>query len=428
MTDTSAPTGRDGRFETIVPAAEDLDAGDPLACWRDRFVVDDPDLAYLDGNSLGRLPLATERRLRDLVARGWGGRLVRGWEEWLSMPAAVGDLLGTGVLGAGTGEVIVSDSTTVNLYKLASAALAARPGRHTILMARDEFPTDRYIAEGLARRDGFRVRWLDPDPVEGITTRDVEDALDPDVALLILSHVSYRTAAIADVPAIGSLVRDAGALTIWDLSHAAGAVPVELERWQADLAVGCTYKYLHGGPGAPAWLFVRRSLQDQLRSPIQGWFGQRDQFGMGPSYDPAPGIGGWLTGTPGILALACVEEGARLVIEAEMERIRAKSVALTEYAIGLFDRHLAAVGCALGSPRDPRRRGSHVAIRHPAARELCARMAAGGVVTDFREPDSIRLGLAPLTTRFVDVRRAVDLLRSLLDDGAGRETVGRHQP
>ena len=289
MTDTRAAAGRDGTIETIVPDAKDLDAGDPLAPWRERFIVEDPDLAYLDGNSLGRLPLATERRLRDLVARGWGGRLVRGWEEWLSMPAAVGDLLGTGVLGARPGEVIVSDSTTVNLYKLASAALAARPGRHTILVARDEFPTDRYVAEGLARREGCRVRWLDPDPVEGITARDVEDALDPDVALLVLSHVSYRTAAIADVPAIGSLVTEAGGLTIWDLSHSAGAVPVELDRWGAELAVGCTYKYLHGGPGAPAWLFVRQSLQEELRSPIQGWFGQRDQFAWGRRTSRHPG-------------------------------------------------------------------------------------------------------------------------------------------
>jgi kynureninase len=393
--------------------AASLDAADPLAAFGDRFVVDDPGLIYLDGNSLGRLPRVTAERLERLAREEWGGELVRGWDHWLTLPTRVGDALAGPILGARPGEVVVSDSTTVNLYKLALAALEARPGRRAIVTDRDNFPTDRYVLEGLAAARGLEIRWLAANPVDGPGVADVAGVLDADVALVTLSHVNYRSAAIADMAAITRLARDAGALTLWDVSHSAGSVPVELEAAGADLAVGCTYKYLNAGPGAPAFLYVRSALQGEVRNPIQGWFGQRDQFAMGQGYDPAPGIASWLTGTPTILALAAVEVGAALVAEAGIDAIRAKGVALTEYAIALHDAWLAPLGFSLGSPRDPARRGAHVAVRHPDARHLSTALIAGGVVPDFREPDSIRLGLSPLTTSFSHVRTGIDRLREL---------------
>jgi kynureninase len=393
--------------------ARDLDAADPLARFLDRFVIRDADLIYLDGNSLGRLPRATAERLERLVQEEWAGELVRGWDHWIDLPTGVGDALGAGLLGARPGEVIVCDSTTVNFYKLAVAALAARPGRRVVVTDRDNFPTDRYVLEGLAAAHDLELRWITADPVDGPQPRDVAAVLDGDVALLALSHVNYRSAAIADMAEITRLAHDAGALALWDLSHSAGAIEVELETSGADLAVGCTYKYLNAGPGAPAFLYVRGALEPQLRNPIQGWFGRRDQFAMGQGYEPAPGIASWLTGTPTIAALAAVEEGIRLVAEAGIEAIRAKGVALTDYAIELHDAWLAPLGFTLGSPRDAARRGAHVAVRRPDAKRLCEELIEAGVVTDFREPDSIRLGLSPLTTSFADVRTATDRLRGL---------------
>ena len=394
--------------------ARALDAGDPLAGFRDRFVVGDPDLVYLDGNSLGRLPRATVERLERTIRVEWGGELVRGWEHWLDEPGRVGELIGLGLLGARPDETIVSDSTTVNLYKLALAALTARPGRRSMVVTRDEFPTDRYVLQGLAGARDLAIRWLDADPVEGPTAADVAALLDDNVALVVLSLVNYRSAAIADLAAVSAAVHAVGAVVLWDLSHAVGAIPIDLEAAGADLAIGCTYKYLNGGPGAPAFLYVRTARQAELRTPIQGWFGQRDQFAMGPTWDPAPGIRGWLAGTPGILALAAVEEGVRLTTEVGIRPIRAKSEALTAFAIELLDARLAPLGCSLGSPRDGARRGAHVAFRHPEARRLTAALIARGVVPDFREPDVVRFGLPPLTTRFADVAAGVEALADLL--------------
>lgn len=391
-----------------------LDAGDPLAAFRDRFVIDDPDLVYLDGNSLGRLPRATVERLERLVRDEWGGELVRAWDHWLDEPARVGELIGTNLIGARPDETIVGDSTTVNLYKLAAAALEARGGRTTVVAAGDEFPTDRYVLEGLASARDLTIRWLASDPVEGPTLNDLRAALDETVALVVLSLVNYRSASVADLAGITELAHQAGALILWDLSHAVGVMPIALESAGADLAVGCTYKYLNGGPGAPAFLYVRQARQAELRTPIQGWFGQRDQFAMGPRFDPQHGIRGWLAGTPGILALAAVEEGTRLSAEAGMEAVRAKAIALTEFAVEQLDERLAPLSCSLGSPRDPARRGAHVAIRHPHALGLTAALGARGVVADFRAPDSIRFGLPPLTTRFADVAAGVDALAELL--------------
>jgi kynureninase len=398
------------------PAA--LDAADPLAAFRDRFAFSNPNLVYLDGNSLGRLPRATVERLAAVIGEEWGGELIRGWDHWIDEPRRVGDLLATEILGARPGEAIVSDSTTVNFYKLARAALAAREGRRIVVTDRANFPTDRYVLEGLTADGSVEIAWLDPDPIDGPQPDEVASVLEKhpgDVALVTLSHVNYRSAAIADMAAITQLAHDAGALVLWDLSHSAGSVEVDLDGTGVDLAVGCTYKYLNGGPGAPAWLYVRKSLQAELRNPIQGWFGQRDQFAMGQGYEPRPDIGAWLTGTPGVLGLAAAEVGIRLVAEAGMTAIRAKGIALTEYAIALVDERLAPLGVTVGSPRPAARRGAHVAVRHPDAPRLTAGLIDAGVIPDFRAPDSIRLGLSPLTTSFADVARGIAALQRLLE-------------
>ena len=401
------------------PAALDaaaLDAADPLAPFRRRFVIPDPELVYLDGNSLGRPPLRAIERVARVTTEEWAGQLIRGWDHWLEAPRRIGDLLGTGLLGANPDEVVICDSTTLNFYRLASAALDARPGRRIIVTDRANFPTDRYVLEGLARDRDREIAWLDPDPIDGPTVDDVEAVLrrhQGDVALVTLSHVNYRSAAIADLPAITDLAHAAGALVLWDLSHSAGSVPVGLAEHGVDLAVGCTYKYLNGGPGAPAFLYIRSELQAELPNPIQGWFGQADQFEMGQGFRPMAGIGGWLTGTPGMLGLAAAEEGIRVSVEAGIEAIRAKGVGLTEYAIALHDAWLAPLGFTLGSPRDSARRGSHVSVRRADARQLTEALIEAGVIPDFRAPDSIRLGLSPLTTSFGDVARGIATLARL---------------
>jgi kynureninase len=394
-------------------AAEALDAADPLAAFRDRFVIDDPSLLYMDGNSLGRLPIATERRLAELVRSEWGVELIRGWDHWLTLPGEVGDGLGGALLGAAAGQVVVSDSTTVNLYKCAAAALDARPERRVIVTDSENFPTDRYVVEGLARQRGLTMRMVKSDPVERLTAEMVSDAIDDDVALVTFSHVSFASSAIADIAAITDLAHQAGALVLWDLSHTVGSYPVELDASNVDLAVGCTYKYVNAGPGAPAFLYVNRARQAELRQPIWGWFGQRDQFEMGPAYDPEPGIAQFLVGTSPVLGLAAVDEGVKLLAEAGIDRLREKGVALTSFLIELHDAWLAELEFRVGSPRDSAMRGSHVSLRHPEARKLCAALIERGVIPDFRTPDRVRFGPAPITTRFVEVWDAMDCLRSL---------------
>jgi kynureninase len=400
---------------TGVDRAKELDAADPLGAFRSRFAMPDPALVYLDGNSLGRPSIAALDAI-ERTAGTWAESLIRGWTDdaWLDAPLRVGDRLATGVLGAQAGEVAVTDSTTVNLYRLAAAALDAQRPRRVVVIERSEFPTDRYVVEGLARERDLEIRWLEGDPIEGFSTEDVVAAGDTDIALLILSAVNYRSAAVVDIAAVTAAARSAGVLVLWDLSHAAGSIPVELRASGADLAVGCTYKYLNGGPGSPAFLYVRRELQRILRPPIQGWFAQRNQFEMGPHFEPRDGIGGWLVGTPGIIGLAAVEAGVELIAEAGMERIRAKSIALTEYAIELFDEWLAPLGCSLGSPRDAARRGAQVSVRHPDAGRLTAQLIERDVIPDFRAPDSVRMGLSPLTTSFEEVHRGLSTLRACL--------------
>jgi kynureninase len=388
-------------------SAAALDAADPLAPFRDEFAIADDGVVYLDGNSLGRLPFATLGRIERVVANEWGRGLIGSWDHWIDLPTRVGDLLGASLLGARPGEVVVGDSTTVNIYKLASAALDARPDRRVVVTDTANFPTDRYVLEGLVAARGLELRFVR-------SMDELGDALRDDVALVSLSHVGYRSAAMADMAVVTWLVHEVGALVLWDLCHSAGAVPVDLTGTGADFAVGCTYKYLNAGPGAPAFSYVRAELQPLVRQPIWGWFGQREPFEMGPAYDPASGIRQQLAGTPNVVGLVSVEEGVRLLARAGIDRLRAKSVALCELAISLFDAWLAPLGFELESPRAAEQRGSHVSVRRDDARELCRRLLEeAGVVPDFRTPDAIRLGFAPLSTRFVDVWDGMDRLRGL---------------
>ena len=395
--------------------AQDLDAADPLAGFRDRFAWPDERLIYLDGNSLGPLPLATRARIAEVVEQQWGGGLVRSWERWIDLPRLAGAAIGQ-LTGAAPGQVIVCDSTTINLYKLACAALDARPGRTVIVTDDDNFPTDRYVLEGIAAQRRGELRLIRTDIDQGLSASAVRSAVDERTALVSLSHVAYRSGALADMAAITAVAHEAGALALWDLCHSVGAVPAELDACGADLAVGCTYKYLNAGPGAPAFLYVRAGLQERLRQPIWGWFGQRDQFAMGPQYQPASGIDAFLTGTPDIIGTVAVDEGARLLGEAGMGRLRAKGVALTGYLINLADEWLAPHGFEVASPRDPGRRGSHVCLRHPEAWRIGQALIQAGVIGDYRTPDRLRLGPAPITTAFTDVWDALDTLRRLAAD------------
>jgi kynureninase len=405
--------------------AEALDRADPLAGFRERFVLADPQRIYADGNSLGRLPRETVERLESLV-REWGERLVSGWEDWIELPAQVGDRIGE-VIGARAGETLACDSTTVNLYKLASAALDLRQERRVALIDEHDFPTDRYVLEGIATSRGLELRRMTTDPVEGPTADDVTRAAAAgDVALVTLSHVSYRSGALAALPAITEAAHDAGALMLWDLSHSAGTVPIRLSESGADLAVGCTYKYLNAGPGAPAFLFVRADLHERMRSPVWGWFGQRDQFRMEARYEPASGIERFLAGTPPILGLTAVQAGVELVLEAGLERLREKAAALTELLVALHDERLRPLGFRLNTPRDPARRGAHVSVRHEDAWRLSrALIERADVIPDFRPPDTIRLGFAPLYSRFVDVWDAVERLARLVETGEYRQVTSK---
>ncbi len=392
-----------------------LDASDPLAPFRDRFVAAPPGVINLDGNSLGQPPLATRDALLTVLDEQWGQRLIRSWSEgWVQLPYEVGDRLGSTLLGAAPGQMLIADSTTVNFYKLAAAALGARPQRTRIVTDEANFPTDRYVLESLAARHGASIDWLSPAPDSGPSLDDVAAVITDDTALVSFSHVDYRSAHIADMAAITALAHDHGALVLWDLSHSAGAVPVDLDGAGVDLAVGCTYKYLNGGPGAPAFLYVNRALQEQLRQPIWGWFGRHDPFAMAPGYEPAAGIARMTSGTPPILGLTAARVGIELSAEATITAIREKSVRLTGYALELADATLAGHGVGIGSPRDAARRGGHVALTHPDARTLSRALIEAGALVDFREPDVIRLGLSPLTTRFVDVHDGIGQLATLI--------------
>jgi kynureninase len=396
--------------------AETLDKADPLAPYREQFVIDDDRLIYLDGNSLGRLTRAGRERVVSVLEDDWGRHLIRSWEDrWVELPSRIGDLIGTRLLGADTGEVVIGDTTTVALFKAMSALLDAQQERRAVVIERDNFPTDRYLVESLASQRGLEIRWIDEVGSDGVQLGDVTPLLDDQVAFVALSHVDYRSAAWLDMASITAAAHAVGALTLWDLCHSVGSVPVDLHRDDADVAVGCTYKYLNGGPGSPAFTYVRRDLQPRLRQPIWGWWGRRDMFDMAQGYDPEPGIRAWLTGTPSVLSMVPIEPAVAMIAEAGIDAIREKSVALTTLLVQLYDEWLIPRGFELASPRDPDRRGSHVTLTHPRGSQLVVDLTAVGVLPDFRRPDGIRLGLAPLTTRFVDVYDGLDRLVSLVD-------------
>ena len=392
-----------------------LDANDPLARYRDRFLPTPGLVSYLDGNSLGRPLAASVERVEAFLRGEWAGKLIRGWDDgWMSQPLTVGDELGRVALGAAPGQVAIGDSTTVLLYKTIRAALDARPDRTEIVIDRENFPTDRYLVEGIASDRGLTVRWVDTDPAAGVTPELVAAAIGPDTAVTLFSSVAYRSGFLAEVEAITALVHDAGALTIWDLSHSVGSVPTPLDDWGVDLAVGCGYKYLNGGPGAPAFLYVRRDLQGSLRQPIQGWLGSRTPFEMGQGYEPAEGIRGWLSGTPPMVGLQAMRDMIALIDEVGLDAVRTKSVALTEYAIALVDEHLPTA--TLASPRDAARRGGHITVDHPRFAELLPGLWASGVIPDFRRPDGLRLGPSPLSTSYAEVEAGVLAIRDALGE------------
>lgn len=393
--------------------AAEMDAADPLAGFRDRFLPLPDGIVYLDGNSLGRPLRSTLEVVAAAIREEWGQGLIGSWSEWTDLPRRVGDELGNALLGSAPGEVVVADSTSVNIYKLVMAAAAARPGRDVLVTEADNFPSDRYVLQGVAQRLGLTLRLVPADIDNGVDLADLAAALDERVAAVCLSHVGYRSGALVDMRAATQLVHDHGALVLWDLCHSVGSVPIDLTGARADLAVGCTYKYLNAGPGAPAFLYVRRDLQEQLSQPIWGWFGQADQFEMDDTYAPMPGIGRFQVGTPPILGVLAVREGVRLLAEAGMEPVRAKGQALTALAAELADRHLAPRGFRIASPRDADQRGSHLTLAHPEARQLVRRLADGGVITDFRTPDRLRLGASALSTSFTDIVEAVLRLRGL---------------
>jgi kynureninase len=300
------------------------------------------------------------------------------------------------------------------MYKAARAALDARSGRTEIVLDTDNFPTDRYLLEGIAAERGMRLRWIEADPETGVTAQQVAEAVSEKTALVLLSHVSYRSGFIADGPGITQIAHEAGALIIWDLSHSVGSVEVELDAWNVDMAVGCSYKYLCGGPGAPAWLYVRKDLQEQLHQPIQGWFGAKDMFLMGPGYQPAEGIRRFITGTSPILGMQALIDPVDLIAEVGISAIRAKSQLLTQFVIDYADDVLTALGVSVSTPRDPAIRGGHVTLNHPLMREVNARLWREDIIPDYRDPNGLRIGLSPLSTSFAEVLLGLERVRELL--------------
>lgn len=403
---------------TDISYALDLDATDPLAPFRDRFVIDDPSLIYVDGNSLGRLPKATVGLLRGLVEDGWGKRLIKGWGEgWFNLPETVGDKLAR-LLGAQQGEIIVADSTSVNLFKLMLAALHHRPQRTKIVTDSMNFPSDVYILQGILKIAGPQYKLEIVSSTDGVhgPLDGLAEAIDENTALVTLSHTVFKSGYVYDMAALTRMAHRAGALVLWDLSHSAGAVPVNLNESVVDLAVGCTYKYLNGGPGSPAYLYIRRDLQKAMNNPISGWMGQKKPFAFDLAYEPAPSLRHFLSGTPPVISLAAVEAGVDLVLEAGMETIRAKSVRQGQYLIDLWERLLEPHGFHLRSPREAAYRGSHVSLGHEDGLRIDrALIEEMDVLPDFRAPDNIRLGFSPLYTSFAEIHEAVNRIVRVME-------------
>ncbi len=389
-----------------------LDAADPLAAWRERFVLPEGTI-YLDGNSLGPLPKATEGLIQDVVRRQWGEDLITSWNRhgWVDLPQRLGAKIAR-LIGAKAHEVIVADSTSVNLFKLLATSLHLRHGRHLVVSEQTNFPTDLYVAQGLRDLLGERME------LRLVASEEIEAALDDAPALLILSHVDYRTGRMHDMTRLTRAAHEAGALALWDLAHSAGAVPVDLAAADVDLAVGCGYKYLNGGPGAPAFLFAAERWHERVRQPITGWFGHARPFAFESAYDPAPGIARFLSGTPPILSLKALEAGVDLLLEVDQRALRQKAMALTDLFIRLFEERCAGFGFTIASPRAAHGRGAQVALRHPDGYPIIQALIARGVIGDFRTPDLLRFGFAPLYVRFVDVWDAVDALGAIMTEGS----------
>lgn len=401
-----------------------LDEADPLSGFRERYHVADPDLIYLDGNSLGRLPRAVLPRLQALVVDEWGDGLIRSWNErWWNLQVAIGDRLAP-LIGASPGEVLISDSTSVNLYKLAMAALGITESRRRIVTDDANFPTDLYVLRGVAEAMGGSLDVV-ATKGSGSPMADLEAVLDESSALLSLSSTEFKSGYTHDIGEMTALAHRVGTPVLWDLSHSAGVMPVELDASGADMAVGCTYKYLNGGPGAPAFLYVRQDLQESLASPIPGWWGHAEPFAFDLDYRPADGIRKFHTGTMPILSLVAMEAGISDVTEAGIDRIRAKSVSLTKFFIRQWEEHLAPLGFSLASPLDPERRGSHVSLSHSEAWPIDrALIEIGMVIPDFRAPDNLRFGLAPLYNTHLEVHTAVQRIRSIVTTGAHARFAG----
>lgn len=400
-------TSTDTAFDELVAEASALDAADALRAFRDEFVGSETSLVYFDGNSLGRPPRASVERLSTFVTEQWGGRLIRGWDEsWMALPFEIGDTIGRVALGAAPGQTVVGDSTTVLLYKMIRAALHAQqtadPARVEIVVDRDNFPTDRYLVDGIATERGARVRWIDVDLSAGVTAEALAGTVGPETAVVVLSQVAYRSGFLADADALTRIAHDAGALVLWDVCHSAGSVPIEADAWGWDLAVGCTYKYLNGGPGSPAFAYVATRHQATLAQPIQGWMGTADVFAMGPEYRPADGMRRFLSGIPPIVGMLAMQDTLEMIDRAGMSAIREKSTALTEFALRAWRVLLEPLGVTVASPMDASSRGGHVTLSHPAMRAVTARLWEGDVIPDYRDPHGLRIGLSPLSTSFAE--------------------------
>lgn len=410
-------------MESAYREAVAMDAQDELSPYRSKFVSGDEKLIYLDGNSLGRLPAESKAILGHSVSFEWGERLIRSWnEDWYTKNIELGDKIAR-IAGASEGEVVITDTTSVNLYKLAHAALKHKTGRTRIVTDELNFPSDIYIFQGLVRDFGERYELVIVPSGDGMTvkTGDLRAAIDENTALVSLSHVAFKSAFRYNMKEITSLAHENGAMMLWDLSHSIGAVPGELNDSDADLAVGCTYKYLNGGPGSPAFLYVRKDLQDKLSSPIWGWFGEKNPFDFGLKYRPGEGIRRFLAGTPPILSLKTIEPTLDMMIEAGMQTIRSKSVSQAEFLLRLADEFLYPLGFQSGSPGDPEKRGSHISLRHPEAYRICKALIDPDtgdtvVIPDFREPDNIRLGITPLYTTYTEIFTAVREVRYIVTD------------
>ena len=413
----------------MTPTRDDalaLDASDPLADFRRRFYIGDPDVCYLDGNSLGRLPLATIEAVNQFLTREWGNELVDGWSHWIDEARTTGDLLGRTTLGAAPGQTLVQDTTSVNLFQLCSAAVAARPGKRTVIVDSANFPTDRYVLAGIAKQFGLRLLILDNDGTGGVAIDSDNELITPqalephlkDAALVTLQVVQYRSGASQDVRGITDLVRGYGGLVVWDAAHAAGSIDLRFDEWNVDLAVGCTYKYGNSGPGSPAWLYVNHSMQGELGVPIRGWFANDKQFEMGPAFEKAEGIRGFQVASPSIMGLRAVQTSYRMIEEAGMSAISAKAAQGTELMLELFDDWLAPLGFDLRTPREAERRGGHISIGHKDARRIAAAMRTmTKTIPDYRVPDSIRLAISPLPTSYTEVWDGFHRLRDLVSSG-----------